>query len=166
MSSPFHSEGLSRAISEGGRPGVREWARNATDEELDAGLHTCHPTNEHTKIVQMEIDRRRSGQVDRRLAQIESDLAQVRDQMKRPEWVTWVFWFTLIGVTFGALSLLRDFLDLRWPASVPAHVEPATGSTDSPLADPATLSSPAPPASAPAPADTKATAPTSEPKSQ
>ena len=166
MSSPFHSEGLSKAIIEGGKPGVREWARNATDEELDVGLHTCHPTNEHTKIVQMEVDRRRALLADNRLAQIEADLATVREQIMRPEWRTWVFWFTLIAVILGGLTLVRDYLNLQRPDPAPVRAEPTMQSTKTSHSDRTALPAAQPQALAPVPSDTKATAPTSEPSSK
>lgn len=150
----------------GGKIEVREWAREATDEELRNAFDQVSPTHHFTEILKVERDFRSARATEQRLKAVEEGIQSLQATLSRPEWLTWVFWFTLIGVIITSLSLVRDYLNVQRPDLAPSHVEPATQSTKTSHSDPAALPASEPPASSPVPADTKAKAPTSEPSSK
>ena len=100
------------------------------------------------------------------LLAIRHDVSDIRSRLRSSEWRTWTLWFALISMVITCLALIRDYLNVQRPDSAPSRVEPAIQSTQPSPVDPVSLPAPEAPVSTPAPADTKATAPTSEPASK
>jgi hypothetical protein len=135
-----------------------------TEAQLRDALRQFGSQSEHWAYIHVVLRERIDSAAREEVVKLRNDVSDIRERLRSSEWRTWTLWFAFISMVIACLALLRDYLNVQRPDSVPSRVELTTPSSQTLPAVP--ISSPGSEPPAPAPADTKAMAPTSEPSSK